>query len=166
MMEYVEKNKRLLAWYFKILRILGWILLCMGIIGFAMLISESYGTGGRVTFDGTLGTFKRSYHHFVKIGLLSLGLAQLVRYFCENKIGLLLRHGDKIFYLYAIIVVWGLVGQVWLVATGKMGANSSLNLHWLIFFLPTLLYNSAKVLLSVGLGQFLKQFIAKIENPT
>ena len=50
-----------------------------GIIGFAMLLLESSGTGGRVTFDGTLGMFKRSYHHFVKIGLLSLGFAQLVR---------------------------------------------------------------------------------------
>lgn len=76
--------------------------------------------------------------------------------------GLLLRYGEKIFYLCAIIVIWRGGAEIWLFATGRMGGNSSLE-HWLMFFMPTLLYKSAKVLILAGLGQFLKQLIVAIE---
>ncbi len=161
MTEFIEK-KRLLVFYCITLKFLGWILLCMGGIGFALLTLESFRTGGEVTFEGLLGVFKRAYNHFTNIGLVSLGFAQLVRYLCENdhKMGLLLRYGEKIFYLYAIITVWQEGAQVWFVATGQTGANSSINLHWLMFYAPTLLYKSAEILIYIGLGQFLKRFIA------
>jgi hypothetical protein len=78
--------------------------------------------------------------------------------------GPLLRYGEKVFYLCAIIVIWGVGAEVWLVATGQMGGNNALDLRFLMFFMPTLLYKSAKVLILVGLGQFLKQLIAAIEG--
>lgn len=166
MLEFIEKNKRLLASYCKVLRILGWILLCMGVVGTVLLVLEASQTGGRVNIEGILGMLKRSNATFITTGLVSLGFAQLVRYLCENghKMGLLLRYGEKIFYLYAIIVIWEVSVQVWLVATGQMGGNNSLGLRWLMFFMLTLLYKSAKVLILVGLGQFFKQLIAAIEG--
>lgn len=190
MINIIEKNKRLWMFYCTVLRALGWILLCIGGIGFVMLLLESIQTGGEVTFKGGFGPFKRSYNLFVNIGLVSLGLSQLVRYLCssDNKMGPLLRYGDKIFYLYAIITVWQVGFWIWLVATGWMGSNTSVlqhqahslphqvhystmymskaanGLHWFIFFLPTLLYKGAKVLILVGLGKFLKQVIAIIKD--
>lgn len=166
MLEFIEKNKRLLVSYCTVLRVLGWLLLCMGGVGIALTVLEASQTGGRVNLEGTLGTFKRSNTIFINIGLVSLGFTQLVRYLCGNgyKMGLLLRYGEKIFYLCAIIAIWRVGVEVWLVATGRMGGNSSLDLRWLMFFMPTLLYKSAKVLILVGLGQFLKQLIAAIEG--
>lgn len=166
MIKLVEKNKRLLMLYRTSLRALGWILLCMGGIGIALLVLEYSQTGGRITLGGTLGMLKRSGFIFINIALVSLGLAQLVRYLCGNgcKMGLLLRYGEKIFYVYAIITILQVGGQVWHVAAGRMGANISLNLHWLLVFLPTLLYQSTKALILVGLGQLLKQLIAAIED--
>ncbi|MGB8225704.1 MAG: hypothetical protein WCE45_02375 [Sedimentisphaerales bacterium] len=167
MMEFIEKNKRLLVFYYTTLRILGWILLGLGGVGFTLLILEALKTGGGITFEGTTGLVKRSYPAFISIGLLSLGFAQLVRYFCGNsrKMGLLLRYGDKIFYLCAIVAIWQVCGQAWLVATGKTGGNSSQHLHWFLFDFPLLLlYKTAKALILVGLGLFLKKLIAAIEN--
>jgi hypothetical protein len=161
MVEFVKRNRRLLEIYSTVLRVFGWILLCMGGVGLALLTLEGFKTGGPVSFEGALGTFKRSYHYFVKIGLLSLGFGQLVRYLIgkDIKMGPLLRYGEKLFYLYAGIVIWQAVLWFWIVATGRTGGTSPL-LHRLISLLPTLIYEIAKVLLLVGAGQFLRHFIA------
>jgi len=162
MVKFIEKNKRLLMFYRTVLRTLGWVLLCMGGIGFTMVILES-SRGSGITFEGFLGTFKRSYSVFVNIGLVALGFSQFVRFCCEkdSKKGLLLRYGEKIFYLYAVIAVWQVCVEFWLVTTGKTGGSVY---HWLLFMLPgTLLYKSARVLIFVGLGQLLKQLILAIE---
>lgn len=60
MLEFIEKNKRLLVSYCTVLRILGWILLCMGGVGTVLLVLEASQTGGRVNLEGALGIFKRS----------------------------------------------------------------------------------------------------------
>lgn len=165
MLEFIERNKRLLLSYRVVLWILGWILLCMGAIGFAMLLSEYFQSTGTVTFHGTYGMFKRSYSHFISIGLISLGLAQLVRYLCDNKMGLLLRYGDKILYLYAAIAVWQDIVNDWLNMTGRMGGDIASQRHWFLFTFPvTLIYRIAEVLILIGLGIFLKKFIAVIED--
>jgi hypothetical protein len=164
MLEFIKKHKRLLLSYRVVLRILGWILLCMSIVGFAMLYTEYFQTGGKVTLDGTFGMFKRSYSYFFNIGLISLGLAQLIRYLCGDRMGLLLCFGDKILYLYAIIAVWQDIVQAWFVATGKMGGGNSWHLQWFMFTLPiTLVYRIAEVLIFIGLGLFLKQLIEALE---
>jgi hypothetical protein len=138
----------------------------MGVFGTVLLVLEASQASGRVNLEGTLGMLKRSNTIFINIGLVSLGFTQLVRYLCESghKMGPLLRYGEKVFYLCAIIVIWGVGAEVWLVATGQMGGNNALDLRFLMFFMPTLLYKSAKVLILVGLGQFLKQLIAAIEG--
>ena len=167
MMEFIEKNKRLLVFYYTTLRILGWILLGLGGVGFTLLILEASKTGGGITFEGTVGLVKRSYYSFISIGLFSLGFAQFVRYLCGNspKMGLLLRFGDKIFYLCAIIAVWQVFGQAWHVVSGRMGGSSSQHLHWFLLDFPILLlYKIAKALIFVGLGLLLKKLIAVIEN--
>jgi len=78
--------------------------------------------------------------------------------------GPLLRYGDKIFYIYAIITVYQVGFEIWLVGTGRMGSNVSLDLHWLMLFLPTLLYQGAKALIFVGLGKFVKYLIAAVKD--
>jgi len=178
-----EKNKRLWLVYSTILRILGWLCVCMGGIGFVMLLLEYIQTGGEVTFKGEFRAFKRSYNIFVNIGLLSLGLSQLLRYLCGNnkKMGPLLRYGDKILYLYAIITVLKVGFWIWLDAMSRMDSITSAfpnqvqyitihtskaayGLHWFILFLPTLLYQGAKVLILIGLGKFLKYSVAIIKE--
>ena len=166
MINIIEKNKRLWMFYCTVLRALGWILLCMGGIGITLLIIEATQTGGAVNLRGTLGMLKRSNYIFINIGLVSLGVSQLVRYLCgnDNKMGPLLRYGDKIFYFYAIITVGQVGSYIWLDATGRMGSNVPLDLHWLILFLATLLYKGAKVLILVGLGKFLKYLVTVIKD--
>lgn len=164
MNEFVKRNRRLLEIYSTVLIVLGWVLLLMGGVGLALLTLEGFQRGGSVSLEGALGTFKRSYHYFVKIGLLCVVFGQLVRYLAgQGKMGLFLRYGEKLFYLYAIIVIWGKVAWIWFVATGRTGGSSPL-LHWLMFSLPTLLYGIAQVLLLVGAGQFLRHFIAATGN--
>jgi hypothetical protein len=171
MLEYIEKNKRLLVLYYTVLRILGWILLCMGSVGYALLWMEYLQRIGRINLWGELeavvdSAFVRSYIVCINMGLISLGFAQLVRSLCGSgyKMGLLLRYSDKIFYLGAIIVIWGVGVQVWIAATGLAGGNTSLDLRWLLSFMPTILYNSAKVLLLIGFGRFLKILIVILEG--
>ena len=50
-MEFIEKHKRLLVFYYTTLRIFGWILLCLGGVGLTLLILEGSKLGGRVTFE-------------------------------------------------------------------------------------------------------------------
>jgi hypothetical protein len=141
MAEIIEK-KRLLVFYCTALRVLGWILLCLGFIGIALLFVEATQTGGTVDLRGALGMIKRSYTQFISIALVSLGFGQLVRYlfFNDHKMGPLLRYGEKIFYLCAIIAVWNIGAYFWLVATGhQIGGDSSFISRWLLYFMPTLL---------------------------
>jgi len=65
-MEFIEKHRRLLVFYYTTLRILGWILLGMGGVGFTLLILEASKTGGGITFEGTAGFVKRSCSAFYK----------------------------------------------------------------------------------------------------
>jgi hypothetical protein len=160
MLEFVERNKHRLFYYRVVLAILGWILLCMAGIALGLVIKDSLQMGGRVDLGGTFGTFKRSYTHYFNIGLLSIGLAQLVRYLAEDRMGLLLRYGDKIFYLYAIVSVWQEIGLVWLVASGKMGGGPSAQMDYFLFSLPvSLIYRITEVLVLVGLGILLKKVV-------
>ena len=162
MVEFIE-NKRLLVFYCKALRILGWIFMCMGIFGTALIFVEA---GSSVNITGALGYIKRSNTIFISIALVSLGFGQLVRYLFLNdhKMGLLLRYGEKIFYLCAIIAVWNIGAYFWLVATGRqMVGDSSFISRW-IFFMSTLLYKVAKILILIGLGRFLKHTIAMAEE--
>jgi len=167
MFDFVENNKRLLINYSKVLRVLGWVLLFMGGIAFVMVNSEYFQSGGKVTFDGTFGMLKRSYSHFIIVGLISLGFGQFVSYICsrDKKVSLLLRHVDKVLYVYAILVVWQEFMYDWLVFTGKMGGGNSVPSDWLLYNLPiTLLYKTAKVLTLIGFGFFLKRLLAKIQE--
>ena len=165
MVKFIEK-KRLLVFYCGALRVLGWILLCTGVIGVALLLIEAAQTGGSVELRDTLGYIKRSNTVFVSIALVSLGFGQLVRYLFLNdrRMGLLLRYGEKIFYLCAIIAVWNIGAYFWLVATGRTGGDNSFVSLWLLYFMPTLLYKVAKILILIGLGRFLKHILAMAED--
>ena len=165
MVEFIE-NKRLLVFYCTAIRIVGWILLCMGFIGIAILLVEAAQTGGGANLRGPFGIIKRSHTLFISVALVSLGFGQLVRYLFLNdhKMGLLLRYGEKIFYLCAIIVVWHVCIYFWLVATGQKGVGSSLILRWLLYFMPILLYKVAKILILIGLGRFLKHTIDRAQE--
>lgn len=166
MIEFIEKNKRLLVGYSIVLRTLGWILLGMGGIGVVLLIIDSTRTGGNVDLRGTFGMLKRSNSMYISIAMVSLGFAQLVRYLCGNvhKMGLLLRYSEKILYLCAIIAIWNVGVLIWIKATGRFGGNSSIYSYLITYFLPILLYKITKALILVGLGQFVKHFIAAIEH--
>jgi len=109
----------------------------MGFIGTALLFIEASQTGGSVELRGALGMIKRSNTVFISIALVSLGFAQLVRYLFLNdhKMGLLLRYGEKIFYICAIIAVWNIGAYFWLVATGLIIGDSSPILRWLLYFI-------------------------------
>jgi hypothetical protein len=140
-----------------VLQILGWILICLGITGFILLVLESFQHSGRINLAGELGFLKRSCYHFFNLGLISLGLSQFIRCMFGGKAGFLLRHGEKILYLYAVLAIWQLVADIWFAYTGKLGGDAAAKWNWFITVFPlNFVYQSTKALIFVGCGIFLK----------
>jgi hypothetical protein len=163
MIEFIEKNRRLLVQYCMVLRILGWLLVGYGGIYVAWLIITSMIEDSS---KGILGFFVMQLFFSIGFGLLLLGFGQLVRYLCDtdSEKGLLLLYGERIFYLFAIIVILRMVFSILGMMIGLFSGNIPFLSVFSLTFLITLLYSSAKIFILVGLGQFLKHFIAAIEQ--
>ena len=98
--EFIEKNKKLLRTYCIATRIIGW----------ALLITAATWTVSNLSgYSSSSMPFATSITIFITIfirilfGLVVLGVAQFIRYLFETeyKPGWILRHGEKILYLYA-----------------------------------------------------------------
>jgi hypothetical protein len=162
---FIEKNKRLLQVYCVLARIVGWIILFFGVLGLSSLLIAicTAGRGGPITAEGPLGRLMLSWYALVVIGFISLGVAQFIKYLFDNKSrsGWLLRHGDKILYIFAFSVAWHTLTMV----TGyfKMGDMTNPAV-WLLNLAPMLLLNLAKILTLLGLAQILKRVLPTIEE--
>jgi hypothetical protein len=160
MNEFIKQNKQLLKFYYITAQILGWLLLAGGFVWFMVFVS---GHSPRIDRAENILYIASSYtFDFVLLGVLTIGMAQFIRYLfeAEYKGGRILRVLDKIFYLYALcLVISAAVGYFWYI---RVAEQSSIDR--LLFAQPLVLPLVAKVLILVGLGQILKRIIPVIEE--
>ncbi|MBN1806952.1 MAG: hypothetical protein JW837_17015 [Sedimentisphaerales bacterium] len=170
MNEFIEKNRRLLKFYYTAARACGWVLICGGTIWFLMFVlltlavNDAAGTiGWPYTVDNFVYSSSSYVFVFAMLGLVALLVAQLIRYMLESEYtpGYILRLGDKILYVYAVF----LVGQNTLVHyILNPELLSTLKPGHFFFVKPLIVPLATKVLILVGLGQILPRLLNVIEE--
>ena len=158
MNDFIEKNRRLLKIYSRLVQLLGCALLFMGCIWFVCLVSQPSGDDEMSTILQATSWF---LFGFMVPGLAAIGIAQFARYLFEKEYnaGWLLRHGEIFFYLLAAIeVTWAVFRYVYFVHIMEQPASRLLWTQLLI--LPTIV----KVLILASLGQILRRIMPVIEE--
>ncbi len=157
---FIENNKPWLKLYCTTARIIGWWILIMAGPGTIFQILSGHFLYNRnphyrllvvksVLFDGVLP------------GILILGLAQFIRYLFESeyKPGHILRHGDKILYLYAFLLLGCVVWQHLILGMMSIGLTGMIPA-----MLVSLVGTVPKILILVGLAQVVKRIMPVIEE--
>ena len=100
---------------------------------------------------------------FVLLGFILLGLAQFVRYLYESEYqpGWILRHGDKILYVYALGLIIGPILH-YLFQTKIFGYTGTVDLF--LFLSGALVPAIARTLIFVGMAQILKRMVPMVEE--
>ena len=159
MNEFIEKNRRLLRFYCVATRIIGWTLL---IVAGADLILAVY-SGHFAERAHRLFIWYRFAQETILglllLGLLLLGVGQFIRYLTEEdkQPGWILRHGDKVLYLYAAVTVADSIIRFWHYKVSGVNEYAG---YFLLSMLPAI----AKGLIFVGLAQILRRLIPVIEE--
>ena len=166
MSEFTEKNRRLLHFYCEALQTIGSVILILGLFsGCAMttlaLVDWQH---FKAFFDFEKSMILGPLHFFkiFFIGTGILGLAQFIRYLVERnyKPGWILRQGDMIFYLYALLTI---LNDVWVYMNAPNDHSPSLYIRVLVIFV-TVFSTTVKVLILVGLGRILRHLMPVIEE--
>jgi hypothetical protein len=160
------QNKRLLQVYAITIRVIGWMLVVTGgIAGLLVLFAVLKSGSGLVSLqeDPSLSVFKRSWFVVLAPGVVALGISQFIRYLCadEYKPGWLLRQGDKILYLCALLIAYP---PFVVIIFNKTYLTQPFGLWLLCFFLPCVLLTVGKVLILVGIGQILHRIVPLIKE--
>ncbi len=162
---FIQQNKKLFKFYYLAARVIGWLIILLGCSGFLILLIKlcQVGWGQSFSIPGTQGVFVRSWFKLITTGLITLGVAQFIRYLLDVKYhaGWLLRYGNKILYAFALFVVWNIYVGIHIYF--RSAAITDIEV-WLLNVLPMLLLNSAKILVMVGLAQVLKRVMPMIEE--
>ncbi len=161
MNEFIEKNRKLLLFYYRAMRIGGWLFL-------SIVFLDSVALASRI---GDWNEFNRYYQHeppwgmfsnILPTGLLALGVAQLIRYLleCEYRPGWILRNADKLLYVYTAILIayycWA--GVTEMISRFNELYDFPLRLIMLVIFILV------KLLALVGLAQLLRRLLPMIEE--
>ena len=160
MNEFIEKNKGLLHFYCVAARTIGWSLLIVAVVVvFVKLFSGFPKYASYMWFH----LCKQVTMSFVLLGIVLIGLSQFVRYLYENDYqpGWLLRHGNKVLYLYAVALIISPVLQYYFQMTLIKNANM---IFLLQYFLSVVLPAVAKGLIFVGMGHILQRIVPIIEE--
>jgi hypothetical protein len=164
MNEFIEKNKSLLRSYCLITRIIGWTLLIVALVIAVVKSLSGFDMEDKFKFYMMYRLFQGSLS-YVLIGLILLGLAQFLRYLYESEYqsGLILRHGDKFLYLYALALIIDPILDYFyrMKIIGMTYANTnSVFLYLLIVLLPAI----ARALIFLGMARILKRMVPVIEE--
>lgn len=156
MNEFIEKNRRLLKIYCVAARIIGWVLLITAGTWTVSTLSGHMSFSRPVVMPITI--FIR-----ILVGLVILGVAQFIRYLFETEYqpGFILRHGEKILYLYAALQVTRIT-LLFFVDANRMG-DSIYYSPW-GFIVANGLPVFASALILVGLAQILRRVMPIIEE--
>ena len=164
---FIEKNRKLLLFYYWAMRIGGWFLLTLS---FLAVIGHSVALATRITDSQE---FSRYWHHDVPWGMftslipasiLALGVTQLIWYLLETdrKPGWILRNADKLLYVYTAIM-FGF--YIWMCVKGLcITITWDTNIEFIIRILIGVVFISVKIHALVGLAQILKRLLPMIEE--
>lgn len=170
MNEFIEKNRPLLKTFSIAARVVGWVLIIGGSIWFLLFVlcilavSDAAGSiGWPYTNENFLYASSAFVFDFIFLGLLILIIGQLIRYTLEteNKASWLLRFGDKILYVYALVIVGRAIARYCISHAGlleKFGSGR------LLFIQPMVVPLAAKALIIVALGILLRRVMPVIEE--
>jgi hypothetical protein len=170
MNEFIEKNRGLLRFYGIAARVIGWVLIIGGVIWFLLFalcilaVSDAAGSlGWPYTNENLLYASSAFVFDFIFLGLLILIIGQLIRYTLETeyKPGWLLRFGDKILYVYALVVVGRAILRYCILHADLMEKFGS---GRLLFIQPIVVPLAAKALIIVALGILLRRLMPVIEE--
>jgi hypothetical protein len=158
---FIENNKPWLKFYCSTARIIGWGILILAGTGAFILIFAGNILYGSHPIQYRLILVKSVLFDGVLPGFLVLGIAQFIRYLFESeyKPGLILRHGDIILYLYALLLIAGVVWQHFIFGMMSMGFTRMIPAT-----LASLALTAPKVLILVGLAQVVKRIMPVIEE--
>jgi len=156
MNDFIKQNRRLLKFYCTVARIIGWVLLITA--GIWTVSTLSGYSSFSIPFVMPITIFIR-----ILVGLVVLGVAQFIRYLFETeyKPGLILRHGEKILYLYAALRIIRIT-LLFFVDAKNMG-DSIYYSPW-GFIVANGLPVVASALILVGLAQILPRVMPIIEE--
>jgi len=164
---FVEKNRKLLLFYYWAARIGGWILLALS---FLAVIGHSVALSFRVT---DFQEFSRYWYHdvpwgmftyFIPAGILALGVTQLIWYLlrADHRPGWILRNADKLLYVYTAVMlgcyIWMCVKEL------NITIKWDTNVEFIIRILMAVVLISVKILALVGIAQILKRMLPMIEE--
>ena len=155
MHDFIENNQRLLSIYSRAAQSIGRALVSLGAIFVVLSLVESR-SRANIPVGVVNGIFP---------GLMAMTIGQFIRYLLETDYqpGSMLRHGDKLLYLYAVLLV---MNSVW-VRIQAMGIREGPGLYYsrlAFLMLPGLLALIGKVLILIGLGQILRRILPVIEE--
>jgi hypothetical protein len=164
---FVEKNRKLLLFYYWAARIGGWILLGISLLAVA---GHSIALAFRI---GDSNEFSRYWQHdvpwgmftyFIPAGILALGVTQLIWYLLktDRNPGWILRNADKLLYVYIAIMlgcyIWMCVKEL------NITIAWDTNIEFVIRILMAVVFISVKILALAGLAQLLKRLLPMIEE--
>ena len=103
----IEKNKKWLKCYSAASRILGWLIILYVVILVLSLLAMGFEIGARRILQMTLGTMLEYIFNHLPVGIILLGVAQLLKYIYEDEYRpqWLLRNASKILYLFAGLAI-------------------------------------------------------------
>jgi len=162
---FIQKNRKLLRFYYWATRIGGWAFLslaCLAIVGHSVAL---------VTRISDWQEFSRYYQHDVPwgmfsnvlpTGLLAIGISQLIRYLLETdlKPGWILRNADKLLYAYTAILI---IYYCWMTTT-EVILRYDQPYDFPARLIVSVLFIMLKLLALTGIAQILGKAIPVIEE--
>jgi hypothetical protein len=162
---FIQKNKKLLKFYYIVLRLSGWGLLIFSLISPVVMFILTKNSDAFVK-EEIVKIALLHYFSLMFLGLFGIGLAQLLKYLFDSnyKPGFILSHGNKIIYAYVIftfiISSKHIIGFVRYLRLSDMEGQ----LIFLSNFITYAVYFIAKAFILIGLAQFLKRLLPIIEE--
>jgi len=163
MNEFIEKNRPLLRSYHVGARIIGWLLL-IGVIVVPIVqpLSGLSLNSERRSLSIYL-SIEQIIQGYLLLGLVLLGLAQFVRYLYDSEYrpGLMLRHGGKVLYIYAVVLITSPFVHLYfrIRAYGYTGIGNLFE-----YLLGMNLPDIAKALIFIGIAKVLKRMMPMLEE--
>ena len=142
-------------------------MLILGLVGgFALIIFKIVSKFGYwqipENYKMVISLIPLSIFNIIFYGLAILLLVQFIRFLVEEdyKQGWILRHGDKLFYLYALYIILS-VAITYATILSSLPISSTRGIYMIIV---SLLSITVRVIILISLGQILRRILPVIEE--
>ena len=162
---FIEKNRKLILFYYWAARIGGWVFLCWALLA---AMGHSIALATRIVDWEEFNRYCQqdvpwgAFSNMLPTGLVALGIAQLIWYLLktDRKPRLILRNADKLLYAYTAI----LVGYYCWVSVVEVQVHFNEPYDFPARLILLVMFILIKLLALVGLAQILKRLLPMIEE--